>query len=135
MKQQITRVSVTHASKAIAALCALISLALVATSSAATNKLSRAAAKSSTPVKIGKLVFEGGDGSSMEKAVVIKNAKGEEEGVAAEDKWIKKVHPGWKKGAQALLNDNGKNYDRIEYATAKGETKTIFFDISDFFGK
>ena len=43
-----------------------------------------------TSLKIGKLVFEGGDGSSMEKAVVIRNAKSELEGVGAEAKWIDK---------------------------------------------
>ena len=87
------------------------------------------------PVKIGKLVFEGGDGSSIEQAVVIKNAKGEEDGVDAESKWIRKVHPGWRKGDQALLSKDGKSYDRIDYTTPKGEARMIFFDITEFFGK
>ena len=53
----------------------------------------------------------------------------------AEARWIRKTHPGWRKGGQALLGDKGKSYDRIEYATPDGKTKTIFFDITDFFGK
>lgn len=92
-------------------------------------------AKPATSVKIGKLVFEGGDGSSIEKAVVITNAKSEQEGVDGEAKWINKMHRGWKKGSQALLSDQGKHYDRIEYTTPDGKNETIFFDISGFLGK
>jgi hypothetical protein len=95
-----------------------------------------AKAKAAKPLKIGQFVFEGGDGSTIEQAVVIRNAKNEEEGVAAESKWIKKVHPGWQKGMQALLMpENGRKYDRIDYTTPKGDTQTIYFDISEFFGK
>ena len=78
---------------------------------------------------------EGGDGSSIERAVVIKNAKNEVEGVDAEAKWVRKVHPGWRKGNQALMNKKGKSYDRIDYMTPDGETKTLYFEITDFFGK
>lgn len=113
----------------------LISMVIVWNSEAATNTNSTANAKTPAPIKIGKLVFEGGDGSSIETAVIIKNAKNEEEGVDAESRWIKKVHPGWQKGKQALLSDDGKKYDKIEYTTRTGETKTIYFDITDFFGK
>ena len=88
-----------------------------------------------TPPKIGNLIFEGGDGSSIEQAVIIRNAKDESEGVDAESQWISKVHPGWSKGDQALLSKKGKSYDRIEYTTPKGKTQTVFFDITEFFGK
>ncbi len=86
-------------------------------------------------LKIGNIVYEGGDGSSIEKAVIIKNAKNTMEGVRAESDWIAKVHPGWKKGNQALISHNGRHYDRIQYTTPSGETKTIYFDITEFFGK
>jgi hypothetical protein len=92
-------------------------------------------AKKEKIIKIGHLRFEGGDGSSIEKAVIIKNAKNESEGVDAESKWIHKVHRGWRKGRQALLMQDGKSYDRIEYTTPDGTKKTIFFDITEFFGK
>jgi hypothetical protein len=55
--------------------------------------------------------------------------------VGAESKWVRKMHPGWRKGTQALLNVKGRSYDRIEYATPDGKTKTIFFDITAWFGK
>ncbi len=84
---------------------------------------------------IGQIIYEGGDGTSIENAVFIKNAKSEFEGVKAESEWIARVHPGWKKGMQALLVVKGRPYDRIEYTTSKGEIRIIYFDIADFFGK
>ena len=113
----------------------LASVIFGATTHGATNTTSAVKAKAPDPVKIGHLVFEGGDGSSMEQAVLIRHAKTEEEGVDAEAKWIRKIHPGWRKGNQALLGDKGKHYDRIEYTTPDGKTETIFFDITEFFGK
>jgi len=116
----------------------LIATAMLTMSSfAATNTVAASTSTSTNAVpvvKIGKLVFEG-DGSSIEKAVVVKNAKNEMEGVAAESKWVRKVHPTWMKGNQALLSVKGKDYDRIEYRTPDGKTETIFFDITEFFGK
>ena len=91
--------------------------------------------KKTVTLKIGRILFMGGDGSSIERAVVIKKAKNEMEGIAAEGKWIKKMHRGWRKISQALLNKNGKQYDRIKYKTRDGKKVVIFFDITDFFGK
>jgi len=79
--------------------------------------------------------FQGGDGSSMAKAVVIKGAQNSFTGVAAESRWIRQNHPDWRKMKQALLSEGGKHFDRIEYRTPGGETRTVYFDITDFFGK
>ena len=114
---------------------ALVSVFLAASYCMAMPTTNSPTASSPKAVKIGKLVFEGGDGATQETAVVIKGAKNEQEGVDAERKWVNKVHPGWKKGAQALMNAEGKYYDRIEYTTPSGETQTIYFDITEFFGK
>jgi hypothetical protein len=78
------------------------------------------------------LVFQ--DGSSTANAVPIK-ATNERAGVTAEYRWIGEHFPGYKRGAQALLNRNGRVYDSIEIVTAAGERKKIYFDITDFFGK
>jgi hypothetical protein len=117
-------------------LMAALALGVVGTTAqAVTNTNAVAKTTAAKSVKIGHIVFEGGDGSSMEQAVVIKHARNEEQGVDAEAKWIKKVHPGWQKGEQSLLSHKDKSYDRIAYATPDGKTMTIFFDITDFFGK
>ena len=70
----------------------------------------------------------------MASAVIIRNATNESEGVAAESQWIRKVHPGWVKGNQALISKNGRHYDQIDYANPRGRDR-IYFDITDFFGK
>jgi hypothetical protein len=74
------------------------------------------------------------DGSSYEKAIVIQE-KTESTGVDAEYAWLKKHYPGYKMKQQSLTNKNGKAYDLIEIVTAQGKTMTIYFDISNFFGK
>jgi hypothetical protein len=78
--------------------------------------------------------YAGGDGSSLEKAVIVKAAT-EKTGVDAEYDYIAKHYPGYKRGPQSLQNIKGRAYDVIEFTTAKGEKKTIYFDITAFFGK
>ena len=80
------------------------------------------------------LSYSGGDGSAMEQAVIIKGAKDEEAGIAAERAWMEQRHPGFHKGRQVLLNSGGKHYDEIEIATHEGQ-RTVYFDITGFFGK
>jgi hypothetical protein len=36
---------------------------------------------------------------------------------------------------QALLNHDGRMYDRIDIVGPKGESKSLYFDITDWFGK
>jgi hypothetical protein len=78
----------------------------------------------------------GGDGSSLEKAIVIKGAKGEEDGVHAEYAYLSQHFPGAKPGQQSLQGGGkGKKYDGLEFTTGSGERKTLYFDITVFFGK
>ena len=81
-----------------------------------------------------RITYTGGDGSSLEKAVVIKGGT-EETGVHAEYEYLDKHFPGYKRGGQSLQHVSGKAYDVLEFTTANGKPKTIYFDISDFFGK
>lgn len=68
------------------------------------------------------------DGSSFEKAIVVKS-------IEAEYAWIRKNYPGSKVNGQALLNNKNKYYDKLNITTAAGEKKDIYFDINSFFGK
>ncbi len=79
--------------------------------------------------------FSGGDGSRVESAVVIDGARNEEEGIVAESYWISRNRAGWRKGDQALINANGRQFDRISYTSPDGKQAVIFFDITSFFGK
>lgn len=87
------------------------------------------------PSKLQHVSFTGGDGSSCEKAVVIQNAANNFEGVAAEKAWISWKYPKAKLKSQGLSGIGNKTFDRLEIETAQGASKTICFDITDFFGQ
>lgn len=74
------------------------------------------------------------DGLSYEKAIVI-NKSNESEGIKAEYEWLTKNYPGYKSKGQSLNYYKNKPYDIIEITTAEGQSKTLYFDISEFFGK
>lgn len=73
------------------------------------------------------------DGSSYEKAIVITETS-ETTGVPAEYKWLHAHYPGYKMKKQVLSPHDGKTYD-ILYIKYKGKKKTVYFDITAFFGK
>jgi hypothetical protein len=78
--------------------------------------------------------FAGGDGSSIENAVIIK-APNELAGVRGEYNWIRKNRPGWQLEKQSMLNKGGKVYDKMDFQTPDGRRVTLYFDITDFVGK
>jgi hypothetical protein len=78
--------------------------------------------------------YAGGDGSSFEKAVLIKGAT-EETGVHAEYEYLQKHYPGYRRGGQSLQSSKGRSFDVLELTTADGKKMTIYFDITEFFGK
>jgi hypothetical protein len=74
------------------------------------------------------------DGSSFEKAIIIKE-KTEGSGVSAEYKWLKENYPGYRSVGQSLSHHDGKPFDIIRIKTSGGAEKSIYFDISNYFGK
>ena len=78
--------------------------------------------------------YSGGEGASHEQAVIIKGAKNEEVGVAAEYAWLRKRYPGYRTNSQSASSSDGKHYDMIEITTPEG-IKRVYFDITDFYGK
>ena len=78
--------------------------------------------------------YEGGDGSSIEHAIIIRGAS-ESTGIHAEYAWLGFKFPGHRLGAQVLYHRGGKSYDAIEFLTADGKPTKVYFDISDFYGK
>lgn len=74
------------------------------------------------------------DGSSFEKAIVIKANK-DMAGVAEEYAWIRANYPGAKTKGQSLVNKENKAYDILKIVTADGTEKSIYFDITNSFGK
>lgn len=77
----------------------------------------------------------GGDGTSMATAVVI-DAANEADGVAAEYAWLSEHFPGAHVVNQSLLTPAGDHvYDALEFTARDGTKRTVYFDISRFFGK
>jgi hypothetical protein len=84
------------------------------------------------------IIFAGGSGDSREDAIVIKNAKNHRACVRAEYLYLQKkfgekdIH--WKLFMQALLKGE-KPVDWLVIRLIDGTTKSIYFDVSESFGK
>jgi len=73
-------------------------------------------------------------GLSCKSAIVI-DATNEHDGIAKEKAWINENYPGAKEVKQGLTTCNEKPADVIDLETANGRTVSVYFDISNFFGK
>lgn len=78
---------------------------------------------------------DGGDGSSPERAILLPDAKTESAGVKAEHLVTAYFFPGWKWQGQNLVNADNRALDAIDLVDANGQTRTIYFDIGNWFGK
>ena len=90
----------------------------------------------------GKIKYLGGDGSSLEKAILISGKiKTGLEGIDAEYYYLFRklgeMDRDWKMVMQFLVHgEDGKPYDRMDVKDLKNHTEaTYYFDISEFFGK
>jgi hypothetical protein len=89
---------------------------------------------------LSKVTYEGGDGKTVENAIVIKNAENERNGVAAEYAYIAKIHgekfKDWRPAGQSLIIKDDKKIDLIKILfIQKNETVLFYFDITEFYGK
>jgi hypothetical protein len=90
-----------------------------------------------TPAKVEAppgVTYEGGDGLDCARRVVIKGGDSQT-GIAAEYAWLAAHYPGSKRRGQTLDECDGKQADRLDITTAEGKQVSIYFDITDFFGK
>ena len=96
------------------------------------------AAAPKKPAKI-KITFTGGPGGTPATAVVISGAPNSRIGIDAEYYFLRKKFGkpkvDWNLKHQKVLQEKGKVYDRMEIELKDGSKKTIFFDITEFFGK
>jgi hypothetical protein len=84
------------------------------------------------------IIFAGGSGDSREDAIVIKNAASHRACVRAEYLYLEKKFgekdKHWKVFMQALLKGE-KRIDWLVITLNDGTSKSIYFDISESFGK
>ena len=87
------------------------------------------------------IMITGGDGSSEENAIVIRNAKNEKDGVNAEYELVAKYYgiedKDWRLVVQTFIQHDitGKCYDILNIVNRDGQRYAIWFDITNFFGK
>jgi hypothetical protein len=74
------------------------------------------------------------DGSSFENAIIIKETSSFE-GIAAEWDWLKSKYPGFKFNGQYLIEKDNVFYDKMDIVTRDGQSKSIYFDKSNYFKK
>lgn len=110
-------------------------IVLLILTSALGSILPASAAEIVLPPDMTAVRYEGGEGGSIETAVIIKHAQDDLMGTKAEYVWLRQTFPGLKLVSQHLLHEGGKTFDRMEFTTTDGSTRTIYFDISDSFGK
>jgi hypothetical protein len=80
------------------------------------------------------ITYDGGDGATVETAVVITGAEGSTDGVRAEYLWIEQNRPGAEVLGQALVQNGDRFYDVITIRSG-GKDEEVFFDITGFFGQ
>ena len=73
-------------------------------------------------------------GESLETAIAI-DAGNEFEGVQRENEYLAQHYPNWSKKQQSLRNENGRIFDQIDIVAPDGMRKSVFFDITEWFGK
>ena len=87
-------------------------------------------------LKTGKTVFhysfEGGNGQSMEKAVIIKGVRDVSVVMEAEEKWIEDHYFNSAIEDQNLVFFEDRVYDEISIITIDGKKRTIFFEITEY---
>lgn len=82
----------------------------------------------------GTMPVDARDGSSLDKAIVV-YAGNEQSGNADEYMWLGWNFPGFTRRRQELIHRNGRYYDLVEFDTASGQAKKVYFDITSFYGK
>jgi len=78
--------------------------------------------------------FSGGDGSTLDAAVIV-HASDETVGIRAEYAWIKEHWSGSRPGKQGLVTQNNRLYDALTITDKAGQERTLYFDITEYFGK
>ena len=80
------------------------------------------------------LPFRCGDGSSFAKAIVVK-APTDDAGVDAQHDYIAKHFGEWRSIGVKSVERNKRLFDIMIFTTADRKKYTLYFDITDYYGK
>src|SRR5262245_19560383 len=85
------------------------------------------------------ITYSGGDGETMEEAVIIQGANNDLVGTLAEFQWLAEEFGqkdvDWRLETHSHGRMNEKEIDTIVLRLASGTRKTIYFDVTESFGK
>jgi len=88
--------------------------------------------------KVNTGVYSGGTGEEMDNAIVI-NLSNSMAGIRAEYVYLGKQfgqpQTDWKVESQFLRSEGGKHFDILTVSLTDGTIRTIWFDITSFYGK
>jgi hypothetical protein len=76
----------------------------------------------------------GHEGTSVAAPIVI-HASDEFTGVRIETVWVSVHRPTYTIMSQGVMNSGDSMYDVLEIVSPDGKTSTLYFDISEFYGK
>lgn len=84
--------------------------------------------------------YSGGDGSTPAQAVVIQDVTSNREGVRAEYEYLRRLYgergKDWELKEQSVFETNdGKQVDKLIVKTDSADTETVYFDVSNFYGR
>ena len=87
----------------------------------------------------GYITFVGNSSGSTEGAIKILHAKGEDDGVASEYYYLQSKYGrpkvDWNLNSQSTVVVDGRAYDKMDIQFSDSTRRTIYFDITEFFGK
>ncbi len=81
------------------------------------------------------IAYQGGDGSSYEQAILIREAHCREAGILAQRLWLERTYPGYRAAKESTQTLANRQYAVFEIATAEGQTRTVYFDTTEFANK
>lgn len=79
--------------------------------------------------------FEENDGDSIENAIIMKNFNSSKEGIEAKYNYLEFKYSNYQFLSHTIHDKDGKQYDMVLFKLPDGTEKTIYFDITCFFGK
>jgi len=74
------------------------------------------------------------EGESLEAAVLVP-ADNEEDGIAYENDWIWRHYGRFRRRSGGLASQAGRRYDVIKVELSDHTERTLYFDITDFYGR
>jgi len=80
------------------------------------------------PQPRGAWAYVGGDGSSMDEAIILQGARNEVAVAGAEDSWIARYRPGWGVMERMAFKEGCKTYDRFRLLGPDGAPADLYFE-------